>query len=231
MLITITKKIKNKIMKNLKIIRLVCIFLSIAIIIIYSKINPTFSYSDYISTLTYISVWLDITDIYIKVKNAAKQYFTRYRKYTITEIQWKDLSYYERTLPYEYSTVATYKSDKYYYFLTLYYKNDTTYFGSENNFYKYYKPLALEIKPENEIWYNLSYEDEKRLCKYLEKTIEDKSLYIDSDNPWAYLSKGIFISGTYLYDPLIKSGKIDGLGDFGSYKSFYILCYYDCRLK
>ncbi len=226
--------ILNKIKLNeiLKFIKLNCIFFSITIIIIYSKLNPTLSYGNYISTLTYISVWLDILKIYTKVKNAADQYFRRYRKYTITEIQWKDLSYYERTLPYKYSTVATYESDSgYYYFLTLYYKNDTTYFGSENNFYKYYKPLALEIEPENKIWYNLSYEDEKRLCKYLETTIEDNSLYINSDYPWDYLSKGIFISATYSCNPLIKSGKIDGLGEFGTYKSFYILCYYDCRLK
>lgn len=220
---------KNKSNKIIRIIRVICIFLSIMIITIYSKLNISYSYD---SSLTFLVALADILKIYEKVKNAANKYFTRYRKYTITEIQWKDLSYYERTLPYKYSTVATYESNTgYYYFLTLYYKNDTTYFSSENNFYKYYKPLALEIELQNKIWYNLSYEDQKRLCKYLEEIIEDKSLHINSDTPWNYLSKGIFISATYSYNPLIKSGEIDRLGQFGIYKSFYILCYYDCRLK
>jgi hypothetical protein len=221
------EKIKNQTIKNLKIIKLICILVSIFILIIYSKIKPIFSYS---SSTAYLAALADILDIYKKVKNAAKQYFTRYKKYTVTEIQWKDLSYYERTLPYKYSNIGLYEG-YYYYYLTLYYENDTTYFGSENNFYKYYKPLALEIQPENQLWYDLSYEDEKRLCKALDIFIENPEFYINSDNPWDYLSYGIFISGTYCYNPLIRYGKIDELGYFGNYKSFYILCYYDCRLK
>jgi hypothetical protein len=223
------KEIKNKKLKMIQIIKLVCIVIVLFVFGMYFKMNKVFS-NHFISGGTAIIGFYDIVKIYQKVKTAAKHYFTVYGTfYTITEVQWKDLCKYDKTLPYSYSTVATYKSSPYSYILTLYYRNDTTYFGSENNFYKYYKPLALEIMPENDFWYNLSYEDERRLCSLLEETIEE--IKINSDNPWDYLSYGTFISGTYAYNPLVKNGKIDGLGDFGTYKSFYILCYYDCKLK
>jgi hypothetical protein len=222
------KEIKNKKLKMIKIIKLVCVVIVLFVFSMYFKMNKVFS-DHFISSGTAIVGFHDILKIYQKVKIAAKHYFREYGKYTITEVQWRDLCKYDKTLPYSYSTVATYKSSPYSYILTLYYQNDTTYFGSENNFYKYYKPLALEIMPEKDFWYNLSLEDRRRLCSLLEEIIEE--IKINSDNPRDYLSYGTFISGTYAYNPLVKNGKIDGLGDFGIYKSFYILCYYDCKLK
>jgi len=225
------KKLINNVLnyKTIEIVRLVYIVIVLLTFIMYLKMESIFS-NHIISGGTVLVSFSDITKMYEKVKIAAKNYFFVYGTfYTITEVQWKDLCKYDKTLPYTYSTVATYKSGTYSYTLTLYYQNDTTYFGSEDNFYKYYEPLALEITPENDFWYNLSYEDEKRLCKLLSKYIDE--IRIASDNTWDYLSYGTFISGTYAYNPLLKSGKIDGLGQSGTYKSFYILCYYKCNFK